>query len=168
MTTPLTRPDAEDFLYAEARLIDEDKLEDWLALFSADGIYWIPSDENANPVDETSIIYDDTSQLEKRIYQLRNKHLAQDPRSRTIHFISNVQVEAGTNAEENIVRCNQIIHEMRPGDHQQLQPGLAVPRSFAARCLYRLRRENSEWRIALKQVILINRDLPLQNISFIL
>lgn len=168
MTTPLTRSGAEDFLYVEARLIDEDKLEQWRALFTEDGIYWIPSDEHANPEAETSIIYDDTSQLEKRIYQLRNKHLAQDPRSRTIHFISNVQVEAAANTEECIVRCNQTIHEMRPGDHQHLQPGLAEARSFAARCLYHLRRENNEWRIGLKQIILINRDLPLQNISFIL
>jgi 3-phenylpropionate/cinnamic acid dioxygenase small subunit len=164
----LTRAEAEDFLYAEARLIDEDQLEQWLQLFTPDGIYWLPSDENADPEYETSIIHDDKLQLEKRIYQLRNKHLAQDPRSRTVHFISNVQVEAGNNMDEVTILCNQIIHELRPGDHQRLQAGLGQTRSFATRCKYTLQHQNGSWHIALKQVLLIDRDLPLENISFIL
>lgn len=167
-TITLTRAEAEDFLYHEAHLIDTDQLEQWHQLFTSDGIYWVPSNEAANPDYETSIIHDDTLQLEKRIYQLRHKHLAQDPRSRTIHFISNVQVEAANAPDEVTIRCNQIIQEMRPGDHQQLQLGLAEPRSFAASSKYLLRHENNEWRIALKQINLINCDLPLQNISFIL
>ncbi len=52
----LSRSGAEDFLYAEARLIDEDLLEQWLQLFTADGIYWLPSDESTDPEYETSII----------------------------------------------------------------------------------------------------------------
>ncbi|MEX2354171.1 MAG: hypothetical protein WD709_08290, partial [Gammaproteobacteria bacterium] len=65
-TIALSRTDAETFLYTEARLIDEDRLEDWLGLFMAEGIYWIPIDENADPETETSIIHDDVPQLEKR------------------------------------------------------------------------------------------------------
>jgi len=164
----LTRAEAEQFLYQEARLIDEDRLEQWLELFTADGIYWIPSDENSDPETETSIIHDDVPQLEKRIFQLRNKHLAQDPRSRTIHFISNVEVENANPSDTTIVRCNTIIYEMRPGDHQMLQAGLADMRTFAGRCRYRLLRQNGNWHIAFKQINLINRDLPLENITFIL
>ena len=163
-----SRHNAEDFIYKEARLIDEDRLEDWLSLFTEDGIYWIPSDESDNPDIETSIIYDDTRQLEKRIYQLRNKHLAQDPPSRTIHFINNIEVEKIEPTTEVIVRCNSLIAEMRPGDHQYLQNGLAEPRILASRCIYRLRYENDIWRITLKRVTLINQDLPLQNITFLL
>ncbi len=160
--------EAESFLYREARLIDENQLEEWLTLFTDDGIYWIPSDESSEPESETSIIYDDTRQREKRIYQLRNKHLAQDPLSRTIHFITNIEVEETESPTEVLIRCNTLIYEMRPGDHQQLQKGLAIPRAIASRCCYRLRQLEDTWRIAMKQVNLINRDLPLQNISFIL
>lgn len=167
-TTALNRSAAEDLLYVEAQLIDEDKLEQWLQLFTTDGIYWVPSDETADPEVETSIIHDDTLQREKRIFQLRNKHLAQDPRSRTVHLVSNVQVFPGDKPDEVIIHCNQLITEMRPGDHQYLQSGLGQPRTFAARCKYIVRQTNGEWRIALKQVLLINRDLPLENISFIL
>lgn len=170
MNSPLlpARSDVEEFLYQEAALIDDDQLEQWLELFTDDAIYWVPSDENADPEFETSIIHDDRLQLEKRIFQLRNKHLAQDPRSRTVHFISNVQVRPGNNPGEIIVLCNQLIHEMRPGDHQMLQAGTGRPRSFAARGEYLLRIQDSRLRIARKRLLLINRDQPLENISFIL
>jgi len=167
-TTLLTRSEAEEFLYKEVRLIDEDRLEEWLTLFTPDGIYWIPSDENTDPEIETSIIHDDVLQLEKRIFQLRNRHLAQDPRSRTIHLVSNIEVEAGASATESVIRCNTIIYEMRPGDHQQLQSGLADQRTFVGRCLYKLCQQGSDWQISHKRINLINRDLPLENISFIL
>ncbi len=164
----LSRHEAEEFLFKEVRLIDEDKLEEWLTLFTTDGIYWVPYDEETDPHEETSIIYDDSRQREKRIYQLRHKHLAQDPPSRTIHFISNVEVEETETPTEVIVRCNSMVTEMRPGDHQYLQYGLSNPRILSGRCKYRLHQEEDDWKIAIKQVTLIDRDLPLENITFIL
>lgn len=164
----LSRAEAEAFLYAEARLLDTGRFEEWLRLFTADGLYWIPIDTDADPACETSIMYDDAEQREKRVYQLRHGHLAQEPPSRTVHFISNVELEDGDAAGEATIFCNTLVHEMRPGDHQQLQYGLGQPRVLAARCAYRLRRENGAWRIALKQVTLLDRDLPLQNITFLL
>lgn len=164
----LSRREAEKLVFREARLLDEDRFEEWLKLFTGDGIYSVPSDETADPAVETSIIHDDARQREKRVFQLRNRHLAQDPLSRTIHFVSNIEVEQAGAPDEVLVRCNALIAEMRPGDHQGLQRGLAEPRILPCRCVYRLRRENDEWRIASKQVLLIDRDLPLQNITFIL
>lgn len=164
----LSRHEAEEILFTEARLLDDGLYEEWLELFTEDGIYWIPSDEAADPVQETSIMYDDKRQREKRVFQLRNKHLAQDPLSRTVHFISNVEIEETESPDEVTVRCNVIVAEMRPGDHQELVKGIGVPRLIACRCSYRLRQENDIWRIAMKQACLINRDLPLQNISFII
>jgi 3-phenylpropionate/cinnamic acid dioxygenase small subunit len=164
----LSRAEAEAFLYAEARLLDEGRLEEWLQLFTADGLYWIPIDADADPARETSIMYDDAEQREKRVYQLRHGHLAQDPPSRTLHFISNVAIGDKAADGEARLYCNMLVYEMRPGDHQQLQHGLGEPRILAARCGYRLRREGGAWRIAFKQVTLVDRDLPLQNITFIL
>src|SRR5262245_4313145 len=65
--------------------------EMWLGLFAADGIYWLPIDEQADPEREPSIIYDDATQRAKRVFQLRQgSHYAQVPPSRTVHVISNV------------------------------------------------------------------------------
>lgn len=164
----LSRAEAEAFLYAEARLLDEHRLEEWLRLFTADGLYWIPIDADADPDYETSIMYDDAVQREKRVYQLRHGHLAQDPPSRTLHFISNVEVEEAGADGEVAVFCNMLISELRPGDHPRPQYGLTEPRLLAVRCRYRLRREAGAWHIALKQIMLIDRDLPLHNLTFIL
>ena len=44
----------------EARLLDEAKFDDWLALFTADAWYWVPSEPGQdNPHDTVSLIYDD-------------------------------------------------------------------------------------------------------------
>ena len=41
-TTALSRSDAEDFLFMEARLLDGWKLNEWAALFTDDGEYLVP------------------------------------------------------------------------------------------------------------------------------
>jgi len=85
-----------------------------------------------------------------------------------VHFVSNVEIENGATGGEATLYCNALIHEMRPGDHQQLQYGLGAVRTLAARCRYRLRRDNGLWRIVEKRVLLLDRDLPQRNITFIL
>lgn len=165
----MTRQEAEDFLYREARLLDSGQLEAWLGLFAADGIYWLPIDEQADPEREPSIIYDDAPQRAKRVFQLlQGSHYAQVPPSRTVHVISNVEVEDGATASEVTLRCNVIVYELRPGDHQGLQVGLGKARAVVGRCEYRLRYEQERWAIALKKVVLIDRDLPLHNLTFML
>ena len=163
----LSRQDAEEFLYREARLLDERKFEEWLKLFSDDGIYWIPITEDSDPAVQPSIIYDDRLLREQRVYQiLHQPHYAQMPPSRTVHFVSNIVVgESAPN--EASVRCNLLVYDMRPGDHQNLNFGMGKQRTLAGLCEYRLRFEKT-WSIVLKKVVLINRDLPIYNLSFIL
>jgi benzoate/toluate 1,2-dioxygenase beta subunit len=162
-----SRRDAEDFLYHEARLLDERKFEEWLKMFTSDGVYWIPMGDNSDPVSQPSIIYDDASLRKQRVYQiLQQSHYAQAPPSRTMHVVSNIEVSESKKAEA-LVRCNLIVFDIRPGDHQDLHFGFGKQRSFAGRCEYRLRHEE-KWLIALKKVVLLNRDLPIYNLSFIL
>ena len=164
----MTRQEAEDFLYMEARLLDEDRLEDWLGLFTSDGMYWLPIDEEDDPERQASVIHDDPLQREKRVHQLRQgARYSQLPASRTIHYLSNVEVEPAPDGEAHL-RCNVLILELRPGDHQALQRGLGNQRALAGRCFYRLVPQDGGWRIALKKVLLIDRDMPLYNLTFIL
>lgn len=50
----ITRQEAEAFLFREARLLDERRLDDWLALFTDDSRYWIPSGAGADPTPRRS------------------------------------------------------------------------------------------------------------------
>ena len=48
------------FLISEARLLDERRWEEWLALFAKDGWYWVPIEEKqSNPKTTISLMYDD-------------------------------------------------------------------------------------------------------------
>ena len=168
--TGLTTPEAEQFLYAEARLLDERRFEEWEALFTDDGVYWLPIDPDVDPARAVAIIYDDRTRLHERVYRLaRTPVLDQNPSSKTIRFVSNVEVENGRPDRDSgadvTVHCRQLITEVRPGGAGQ--QGLNTPRFFAARCEYRLRRVGDAWRIALKKVVLLTSDEPQYNLSFI-
>ena len=83
------------FLEHEARLLDEAKFDDWLALFTLDGWYWVPSEPNQNNPHETvSLIYDDRRLLETRVRRLASPRMySQEPRSRTSRIVANATIE---------------------------------------------------------------------------
>jgi benzoate/toluate 1,2-dioxygenase beta subunit len=162
----LTRDEAEAFLFEEARMLDEGLFDDWLKLFSPDGIYWLPMVDNSDPEREPSLIYDNAKAREQRVYSLRHTaHYAQRPPSRTVHLISNVQVGSGGSEGVVSVHSNLVVLEFRPGDRQQV--GLAQQRLIGARCEYQLRVED-QWKILLKKVVLLDRDVPMLNLTFII
>ncbi|MDR7481123.1 MAG: aromatic-ring-hydroxylating dioxygenase subunit beta [Armatimonadota bacterium] len=166
MAPALTVPEAERFLFAEARLLDERRFEEWEALFTDDAVYWLPIDPEKEPAAAVAIIYDDRRRLHERVYRLtRTPVLDQNPPSRTLRFVSNVEVRADGSSGEAVVHCRQLIAEIRPGGPGQ--EGLNAPRLFAARCEYRLRPVDGAWKIALKKVVLLTSDQPQYNLSFI-
>src|SRR5450755_1748228 len=83
------------FLIHEARLLDEARFDDWLALFTADAWYWVPSQpDQANPHETISLIYEDRRLLETRVRRLVSPRIySQEPRSRTTRIVANVTVE---------------------------------------------------------------------------
>jgi 3-phenylpropionate/cinnamic acid dioxygenase small subunit len=155
----LSRAEAEDFLYQESWLLDEERLEDWLGLFTHDGCYWIPQNrDDADPFHDVSIAYDDRAHLEARVFRLLHTPVhGQVPPGRTRRFISNVQVVAGDTPTEPLLRANFIVYEARKD----------AQRSLAGRAEYRLRYEDGVWRIARKTAYLINNDAPIYNLTFI-
>jgi p-cumate 2,3-dioxygenase beta subunit len=113
-----TRSDAEDFLYAEARLLEAGDLDAWLGLFEAGGRYQIPTTdapEDADPAQVQFFIADDWELLQARIVRLtsRGAH-AENPRSHTHRMIANVTVDAVAGDEWRI-RASFVVHRIRDG-----------------------------------------------------
>ena len=166
-----TVQEAEALLYREARLLDETRYGDWLQLFTDDGFYWIPVDghdgEAADSQHDVQIIFDDAQRREERVWRTLNTPvLDQNPRSRTVHSVTNVEVDPEPlETGEAVVRCVQLVAELRPGGLRQV--GLNEQRLLAARVEYRLFRIDDDWRIRRKKVNLLNRDLPIFNLTFI-
>jgi hypothetical protein len=86
-----------------------------------------------------------------------------------VRQVGNVEVLDHTTTEagdELLVECVQVIHEMRVGDPRQY--GLGTPRSLASRVRYRLRRTDVGWSILHKEVWMLERGEPADNLSILL
>jgi 3-phenylpropionate/cinnamic acid dioxygenase small subunit len=152
--TTWDRQVCEDFLLREARLLDEAKFDEWLALFTADAQYWVPSEpDQKSPFDTVSLIYDDRRLLETRVRRLASPRIySQEPRSRTSRIVTNVTVEEA--GAEALVRSKFMLIEFRRNEQ----------RLFGGTCFHRLVHQDSALRIRLKRVDLVNCDAPLDGI----
>jgi p-cumate 2,3-dioxygenase subunit beta len=98
MSGIIKREEAEDFLYLEARLLDEWRLEDWEKLFTDDGCYLVPpvGIDNAASADPAAMLFlvaDDRTRIHQRVLRLMKKSAhAEYPHSRTRHCITNVEL----------------------------------------------------------------------------
>ncbi len=146
----------EAFLIDEARLLDEGHFDAWLALFTADARYWVPSQPNQDsPYDTVSLMYDDRRLLETRVRRLADPRIySQEPRSRTSRIVTNVTLQPATKESGRLVRSKFILVEYRR----------ETQRLFAGTYLHRLVGEGDEMRIAMKRVYLVNCDAPLDGL----
>ena len=112
----ITREQVEDFLYAEAALLDEWRLDQWLALFDQErGGYYMPTTDHpdGDPNTDLFLIADDMPKLRSRVEQLLSGLTwAENPRSRIRHMISNVRI-LGRDADELHVTANFVVFRMR-------------------------------------------------------
>jgi 3-phenylpropionate/cinnamic acid dioxygenase small subunit len=146
----------ELFLLREARLLDEGKFDDWLALFTPQAWYWVPSEPGQTDRFETvSLINDDRRLLETRIRRLASPRMySQEPRSRTSRIVDNVSIEeAATSA--CTVRSKFLMIEYRR-EQQRL---------FGGTAWHGLVRASAGIMIAWKRVDLVNCDAPLDGIT---
>lgn len=94
----LLRLRVEDLLFREADLLDRWLLDDWLALYTDDASYFVPSSDvdgdTANP--DTSLFYvmDDRMRMRERVIRLGKIGAHSEwPRSKVRHLVSNTRVE---------------------------------------------------------------------------
>ena len=154
--------DLEQFLFHEARLLDLQRYEEWLDLYTDDATYWVPLEQGqASAADTSSIIYDDKTLLELRIRQARHPRAhARLPLARTVHQVGNVMLLelAGetANGTAHVASTLQVI-EFR-AERQRI---------WGATVEHRLRRTPSGWKIAQKRVDLVNSESELDGITIL-
>ena len=100
------------FIYREARLQDDHAYDEWEALWTDDGVYWIPANgEGGDPEKEMSIVYDNRSRIRVRIEQLKTgRRHTQTPRSELARLISNIEIGEVTETEVTVF-ANSMIYE---------------------------------------------------------
>jgi benzoate/toluate 1,2-dioxygenase beta subunit len=156
---PVLLESCRGMLHLEARLLDEGRFEDWLALFADECLFWVPGSPGGDPQREIAMAFDDHRQLEGRIYRLRTGYAwSQVPQSRTSRIVSNVEAFRGKSDAVCMVRSTFLITELRNGE----------TRFFSGWNAHRLAREGSGWKILVKQINLIDCDQNLRNPSLLL
>lgn len=123
VATPQVRSDAdlvravEDFLYAEADLLDEWRLHEWLALFSETGRYLIPATDkpDGDPMKDLFLVQDDRFLLEQRVNSLQTRAAhAEYPHSRTRRLVTNTKAVETEDGHID-VRANFAVFRARNG-----------------------------------------------------
>jgi len=157
--------EVEEFLHREASLIDERRLDEWLALCADDIHYWMPirrtttAKEIANEFTKPgSMAYfdDDKKMLALRIQRLQvGRAWAEDPPSRTRHIVTNVRV-LDVNGDEIDVGLNFQLYRTRLDSEED---------SWIGRREDRLRRVDGAFKLARRHIYLDQTVILAQNMS---
>jgi benzoate/toluate 1,2-dioxygenase beta subunit len=160
VTDLAVRDEFRRLIEREARLLDQLRYEDWLAMYTAECAYWVPSTPNAgDPRRQIAVMFDDRRRLEDRVYRLRTGFAwSQAPASRTVRLITSMEVFATARDDARMLRSNFLISEFW-GDETRVLTGWAG---------HRIVRDDAGWKIQAKQVNLIDCDQAIRNPSIIL
>jgi 3-phenylpropionate/cinnamic acid dioxygenase small subunit len=147
------------FVAHEARLLDERRWAEWNALFTPDGIYWLPAVPAAtDPLAQASHLHDDHLLRAVRLQRLQSPAAhSQQPPGRCHHLLQASEVLASdADANRFELRTPFIYTELRAGRTVTL-PGVAW---------HRLCVHEGSLRMALKRVDLLHADQPLPAVEF--
>jgi len=166
------KADMEDFLYAEADLLDERRFRDWLNLLAEDITYFMPIRRNVkfgqhaqreNTVQGSGISWFDEDKwtLTKRVDQiLTGVHYAEEPLSRVSHMVSNVQIRRATPSLEDPreveVRCRFLVYQNRV-EYETY--------TFVGKRTDLIRKTPDGWKIARREIVLDQNVLLAKNLS---
>jgi p-cumate 2,3-dioxygenase beta subunit len=157
----VTRAEVEDFLFAEADLLDGWRLNEWLALFDEErGGFYMPSTDapDSNHTETLYLIADNMTRLRSRVGQLLSGLTwAENPPSRTNHMISNVRI-VGAEGDALLIKANFVVYRMR---FQNIDP-------YIGKYQYKLLPRDGTFKILERRVILDLEALrPHGKVSFI-
>jgi 3-phenylpropionate/cinnamic acid dioxygenase small subunit len=166
------KADIEDFLYAEAELLDDRKYREWLDLLTEDISYFMPirrnvkfgqqaDRENTRQGEGISWFDEDKWTLSKRVDQiLTGVHYAEEPLSRVCHLVTNVQIRhvepSLDHPREVDAGCRFLVYQNRV-EYETY--------TFVGKRTDRLRKTAQGWKIAKREIILDQNVLLAKNLS---
>jgi 3-phenylpropionate/cinnamic acid dioxygenase small subunit len=168
----------EQFLYREARLLDSRQFRQWIELLADDLRYWIPmrsnrysavsksisildgsryEEDDLSKESDQAFMDEDKGSLKRRVDRLdTGMAWAEDPPSRTRHFISNIEVEPGDRESELKVYSNFIMYRTRGETEEDFYVGSREDV---------LRSVDGSWKLAKRKIVFDQNVLSAKNLS---
>jgi p-cumate 2,3-dioxygenase beta subunit len=160
--TVVTRAEVEDFLYAEAALLDDWKLNDWESLLADDACYYVPPNDHLESDHRSTLflVADDRERIRQRVIRINDPNChAEYPKSRTRRMISNVRI-MGVEGDLVTVTANFVCYRFRR--YERI-------REYVGGYRYILRRSGDSFKIKERRVLIDAHELgTLGSVSFIL
>lgn len=144
------------FLFHEARLLDERKWTDWGALFLKDGVYWAPATpDQPDPLNHVSLIYENQLLRKVRIARFASPAAPSlQPFPRTAHLVGNIMIDRRDASSGDVVVTSRFLMIEYRRDAQ---------RFYGGACRHDLADEDGSLRIRQKKVDLVNCEGPLES-----
>lgn len=147
------------FLFHEARMIDEQRWDEWQALFTEDGVYWAPATlDQPDPLEHVSLIYEDDLLRKVRIARFKSPAAySLQPYPRSTHLVSNVIIDSSDGDELTVSSRFQMAEYRRDN-----------PNVFIGAYVHDLIEKGDGFRIRQKKATLVNCDgvLPSASLYF--
>lgn len=148
-----------DFVYDEARMLDDKRFDTWYELFTEDGLYWIPLvPGQQDGVNHASLMYEDRLLLKLRIERLKQpRAFSQQPESRSQHVLQRPEIEAcGAAANDGYRLRTPFIYTEARGDEQLIFTGVVR---------HHLVDVDGQLKIRCKRIDLLNCDAALPSVQ---
>ena len=138
----------EQFLYQQAELLDSKRWQEWIDLFTPDGVYWMPPERSYTTWDGTPAIFaEDRNLMEVRMRRVLHPDAwSQRPLWETNHVVSNVVIEKQKPNGDVVVRSRFHMMELRRDD----------VRHFAGSYRHDLKKTTNGYQIMLQRVDMAN------------
>ncbi|HEX2542225.1 MAG TPA: aromatic-ring-hydroxylating dioxygenase subunit beta [Caldimonas sp.] len=142
------------FVVREARLLDDKRYEEWNALWTDDGIYWVPLvPDQPDGIHHTSHLYEDKLLRTLRVERLKSpRAYSQQPPSRAHHLLQTPTVESSDPVTNRYVLRTAFHYTEAQGDEIEF---------FVGTVYHHLTVHEGELRMTLKRVNLLNSDAAL-------
>ena len=147
-----------EFVYDEARLIDDKRFDDWYELFTDDGIYWMPlTRDQPDGINHTSLLYEDKLLLRVRIERLKSpRSFSQHQPSFCQHVLQQPALESTAADARSWVTRTPFVYVESQGDSQLLLAGVSR---------LHIVEQDGSLHMRLKKVDLIMREAALPSIQ---
>ncbi len=150
----------QQFVFHEARLLDERRWDEWLALWTEDGMYWMPQQhDQASPYAHISLAWEDKMMREVRVRRVENaRNWSQQPPTHATRLVGNLSIDGVDASGSLVLRAVFQMTEWRRKKTRQL----------AGHYFYKLVAEGESWRLRMKRVHLVNCDAAHENLEIFL